>query len=320
MNYRFLMLMAILWLSGCEPIPTDGQQTVTNGANGQTPQPTASRPLAYVTGQAVTGQDLMPPLLEASGGAVLSELVLDRSVAEALKDRGLSLTSEQLEAEKQRVLVTLSDNPDEAARLLNVMRSQRGLGEQRFEAMLRRNAGLRLLVKDDIEIVPALLRQAYDMQHGKRYRVRIIVAQTMNEASELLVRAKAGESFSDLASLHSTDPSAAQGGLLSPISPADPTYPAALRQALPKMKRMDISGLIATDDGFIIMRLDEIIPADDVSYEAALPGLAKQVRLELEAQQMQRTARAMLADAKVVVLDPSLGEAWRNWQQRTRGE
>ncbi len=313
-------MVAVLALVGCETASSPAEQGVSGSWDDRTGATAVSPPIAYVDGQAVTREDLMPTLIEAAGGTALSELALDRLVIEALTERGLALTPELIEQEKAQMLSAMSSDPDEAVRLFNAMRTQRGLGDVRFEAMLRRNAGLRLLVKDEVEVVPALLRQAYEMQHGERYRVRIIVAETLAQASEILELAKAGEPFSDLAAKHSTDASAAQGGLLSPISPIDPTYPAALRQALENMKPTDISELIAVDDRFIIMRLDEVLPADDVSYEAALPGLVRQVRRELEGQLMQRTARSMLAEARVVVLDPALGKAWRSRQDQRRGE
>jgi len=281
----------------------------------------SSKPLAYIDGQSVTANDLMPGLIEAAAGTVLQEMVLDRRISRALDDRGLSLTPDRVTAESELILASLSSDPDEAARLMSQMRSRRGLGEVRYDAMLRRNAGLRLMTREEVKVAPALLRQAYDLQYGERYRLRILVAPSMAEATRLLVLAREGaQAFSELAALHSTDPSAAQGGLLSPISLADATYPSAFRQAIKELKPGGVSNLIAVDDRYIIIRLEEVVPASETSYEAALPGLVKQVRRELEAQAMQQAARALLAEGKVVVLDPALDRAWRHRQQQTRSE
>ncbi len=317
-----ILLLPAMLLIGCEMPSTTGNASASQPPKTQqiAPANSAQRPVAYINGQALTQADLINPLIEAAGGTVLSEIVLDRMIHEKLAAAGLTLTPELIEQEKTLILATLSDDPNEAARLLQTMRSARGMGEQRFQAMLFRNAGLRLLVKDEVELVPTLLRQAYQLQHGERYRVRIIVAGTLAQANALLVRAKAGESFSDLAAMNSIDPSAAQGGLLSPISPHDPTYPSALRQALGKLETGGISDLIATDDHFIIMKLEEKLPADTISYEAALPDLARALRRELEGQRIQQAARALLAEAKVVVLDPALNNSWQAQQQRTQGE
>jgi parvulin-like peptidyl-prolyl isomerase len=282
--------------------------------------PSASRPVAYIAGQTVTDADLLDPLMEAAGGQVLSELVLDRMIRDRLDQRGLELSPGLIQQEKSHMLSTLSADPDEAARLLDIMRRDRGLGERRFESMLYRNAGLRLLVRDDAQVVPALVRQAYELRYGERYRVRIIVADSLTQAGALRDRALSGESFSDLAALNSTDPSAAQGGLLTPINPADSTYPKAMRQVLASMEVGEVSDLIAVDDRFIIMKLDEKLPAVPITYEDARPELERTVLLEVQGQRMQQAARSMLAEAKVVVLEPALNKSWLAQKAKARGE
>lgn len=316
-----IMMLIVPVLTACEAIdpvaPEPGHASKPSPGVARGP---VERPIAYVNGLAVTNLDMKAPLIEAAGGTVLSEVVLDRVIREKLTQANLELTPERIEREKALMLATMSADPNDAARLLEAMQTRRGLGEQRFESMLYRNAGLRLLIQDRVEIVPSLLRQAYELRHGERYRVRIIVAESLQQAGALHDRAESGESFSDLAARHSTDPSAAQGGLLSPINLIDPTYPSALRQALKSLEVGDVSDLIAADDRFIIMKLEEKLPADAISYEGALPQLVRTVRLESEGQLMQQAARAMLTEAKVVVLDPALNKSWRTQQQRTRSE
>ncbi len=304
-------------LLGCETQP----QTAAPPPPANPPRASATRqagPVAYIDGQPITEADLRARLIEAAGGQVLSELVLDKQIRDRLTVAGRQVDDILIEQEKAHMLATLSSDPNEAVRLLNEMRSERGLGEQRFQSMLFRNAGLRALVKDQVEVPDSLLIQAYQLQHGERFRVRIIVADTLTQASDLHVRAAGGQSFADLASLNSTDASAAQGGLLSPISPIDATYPKAMRQALARMPVGGISDLIADDDHFIIMKLEEKLPADTITFEEAKPRLARTVRLELEGQAMQQAARAMLADAKVVVLDPTLNKSWLEQKRKTQ--
>jgi PPIC-type PPIASE domain len=321
MNRQYTVwILTTLLLAGCEIMPPGSDQPGPTDTPQAVSHPQAASPVAYINGKAITDRDLKAPLVEAAGGTVLSELVLDRMIRERLERVSLTLTPEMIEREKSHMLATLSADPDDAVRLLEAMRTRRGLGDQRFESMLYRNAGLRLLVQDEVQIVPQLLRRAYELRYGERYRVRIIVAESMAQTSSLLVRARSGESFSDLASLNSTDPSAAQGGLLSPISPIDMTYPKALRQTLLKLEVGQVSDLIAADDRFIIMKLEETLIADPISFEQVRPELERTVRLEAEGQLMQQAARSMLTEAKVVVLDPALGKSWRAQQERTRSE
>jgi parvulin-like peptidyl-prolyl isomerase len=309
-------------LVGCETPPKATSQPKTAVPAKRTQRaniPATAGPVAYINGQTITHADLRGRLVEAAGGQILSELVLDKMIRDRLVQQGLELGPELIDQEKAHMLSTLSADPNEAVRLLNKMRSDRGLGELRFKSMLYRNAGLRLLVHDDVAVPQNLVRQAYDLSFGERYRVRIIVADTLQKASALRTQATAGEPFADLASLHSTDASAAQGGLLSPISLADNTYPKALRQALASMQVGDISDLIATDDHFIIMKYEEAVPAESTTYEQARADLERTVRLELEGQQMQQAARSMLVAAKVVILEPVLNKSWLTQKAKTGG-
>ncbi len=320
-------LLACL-IFGCEtdPFASDPQPKPadqTSRPQAQTHDPPASNgsgPLAYVAGQPVTDRDLREPLIEAAGGQVLSEIVLDRMVSDRLKQRGMELTADLIDREKSLMLLTLSPDPDEAARLMIDLRSDRGLGERRFASMLYRNAGLRLLIRDDVHVSTRALHQAFRLRYGQRYRVRVIVTDRLADAKTLRSLALAGEAFGELAALHSTDPSAAQGGLLSPISPVDPSYPKALRDALTGLDPGGISDLIAADEHFIIIKLEEIQPADAVEFADVKDDLEQAVRLEAQGQLMLQAARSMLSEAKVVVLDPALDKSWRAEQAKAQSE
>jgi len=310
-----LALLPWILLAGCEM-----DTAVPTAAKSTAPAPAPSRPIAFVSGRAITDLDLKASLYEAAGGQVLAEAVLDRAVRDRLTGRALTVTAEHLDREMTYILATLADDPTQAARLLVDLRAERGLGEQRFEAMLFRNAGLRLLVQDDVQLAPRLVRQAYQLRHGKRYRVRIIVTDSLQQAQALRHRVVQGEPFGELAARHSTDASAAQGGLLSPISTDDLTYPKALLSTLPGLDPGDISDLIAVDQRFMIMKLEEILPADPVAFKDVKAGLERSVRLDAEGQLMRQAARAMLAEATVVVLDPALNKSWRAEQAKTKNE
>ncbi len=294
-------------LVGCQSAPPPAKKNVGPAASRPASAP---RPVAYINARTLSTADLSPSLYEAAGGEVLADLVLDRAVADGLAMRGLVLGAAELEAEKQRLLRSLSDDPNTAARLLEELRTTRGLGAVRFEALLRRNAGLRLLVADRVEVSDAAIRQQYLLRHGPRYRLRLLVTATADEANKLRRRAIEGAAFSDLAAMHSIDPSAAQGGLLSPISPADANYPQAVRNALPRLEAEAISPVLALGDRFAVLKLEDKIEADGVALDDVRDELAAAVQRRNERLLMEQQAREMLAAAEVVVLDPALKSAW----------
>lgn len=342
---RLLPLIVVATLLGCQsgpptpkkspdkagaPHPGAPRDAASDAGEGEA---ASGRPVAYVDARALTDADLRAPLYEAAGGRVLADLVLDRAVAQALADRGLSLEPADLEAEKRRLLETLSDDPDTAARLLGELRITRGLGKVRLEALLRRSAGLRRLVADRVAVTDAAIKRQYLLRHGPRYRVRLLVTATADEASRLRRRAMEGGSFSDLAAMHSIDPSAAQGGLLSPISPADTSYPQAVRNALPKLGEESggrggaggsggageagaVSPVLALGDRFAVLKLEDKIEADGVALDDVRDELVVAVRRRSQRLLMEQQARELLAAAEVVVLDPALKAAWQRHRAR----
>ena len=295
-----------------EAPPGPGRGDVTPAFN----QP--ERPVAYLNGEPLTQHELFATLAEMDGGLALSEVLLDQAVAARLQTEGLPLSTADLAYEREVILGSLSDNEDEAARLLAVMRERRGLGARRYAALLRRNAGLRKLVHSDIAIGEPAIQQAYDLRYGPRYTVRLILCETAAAAQQVRRRSLAGTSFIDLAVQHSTDPSAAQGGLLSPISPADATYPVALREQLPKLstesEEQRLSPVLTLGQRYAVIRLEEVALARGPAIETVRDELAQQVRLRMERLRMEQLARTLVENANVIVLDPTLKESWE--QQR----
>lgn len=346
------MCIFAVWAVGCQPAPTrsapeDSGADQRGVAAGDTERAAASQrgqgrrsrgadrdgPVAYVHGEPVDRDDLIAPLMEAAGGQVLAELVLDHRIAERLEQRGVTLSEADLDAERGRVRDALAEEEDEAARLLTQLRRQRGLGERRFEQFLRRNAGLRKLVAEDVSVDEDAVRQAYRLEYGQRYRVRIIVVERFEEASRLRRKViEHGASFGDLAARHSVDASADRGGLLSPISPDDASYPQSIREVLPELARRAeraaeaddegaragatarLSDVIALEGQFALVWLEEKIEPEPIEFADVRQELEIDVRRRLERGYMRQLARELLGEANVTVLDPVLSESWS--QQR----
>lgn len=312
-TFSILTLLGLLSLPGCQTRSADGRDS-TDSLPGGAAYAQTDRPIAYINGKPVRQAELYRLMAAQVGGEALAEVALDRLIAQRLAERAVELDDSAIQAERQMLLLGLSADADQAVALLGQMRAQRGLNDERFTALLRRNAGLRALVRDDIQVPDSAVRQAYDVAYGPRYRVRLLIAETLPDARTARQAALEGADFSDLAYRLSTDVSRAQGGLLSPISPADATYPKAIRDALPALKTdtpaTRLSPILAIDAGFALLYLEAIIPARETAYEAVEPDLRRGVRLQLERVRMQQLARSLLERANVIVLDPVLQPGW----------
>jgi parvulin-like peptidyl-prolyl isomerase len=284
---------------------------------------TNQTPAAYIDGNVVTRDEIYQRMLPEHGGDVLAEIVLDRAVTRRLAQEDIGLTESDLNAERDLLLASLDTDPDQAARLLQTMRDRRGMNGRRFDATLKRNAGLRALVRSDIDVNEAAIRQAYAFRFGPRYRVRLIVTDDLDTLNAVRRQALQGTSFTDLAIEHSTDASASQGGLLSPISPADSTYPKAIRDALPKLgtqRPIDrVSPVIALDAEYALLYLEETItPQDTPEIDAVRAELTEAVRGEVELIRMRQLARSLIEQADVVTLDPVLEQSWQRQKSGIR--
>ncbi len=267
------------------------------------------------------GEELRGAAAGAAGGAVLRELVLDRLIARELSVRGVTVTDEAVQSEKRYLAVTLaretSASPDQIEQLVAAMRQSRNLGGIRFEQLLRRSAGLRALVAPDVTVTDDELRAAYEVRHGVKYRCRVILVETEQEAERIRSELAGGTvgldvRFAEAAALRSRDPSASRGGLSEPMSPSEGAYPAAVRAALGRLKPGEVSPVIVADGRFALLLLVETIPADGVTFEAAEAEVREAVRRRNERVAMDDTALRLLRVARVVIPDRALDWSWAN--------
>lgn len=309
-------MMTVGWvclLVGCQtglPGTVESRADRQSAEGGGSAVASEGQPAALIGGQPVSWASLRPVMVEAGGGQALSERVVSVLAKRRLAQRGLSLTPELVDAEKARFLATIDDDPDRAQRILTQLRVVRGLGDDRFTQTLERNAALRLMVQDQVQVTPAAIEQMYELRYGKRYEARIITVDTLAKAGEIVRRARGGQSFIDLAARESTDVSRAQGGLMPLVSPADPTFPQSIRSAVERMTPGQISEPIALEAGFAVLRLERIDEGSSPPMDRVREQLEAAARLEIEQILMQQLLRSMLRDAEVIVLDRDLRAGW----------
>jgi parvulin-like peptidyl-prolyl isomerase len=269
-----------------------------------------ARPAALVEGHVLDWGEIRPLLSEAAGADVLGEVILDRRLGPALDEAGIVVSSKEVDAERALFYGTLSDDPNVAARLARQLRSRQGLGPQRLAMLLRRNAGMRALVRDRVEVTDEALRRMYEIIHGPRRQARLMVLPTLVDAQTAIDRVGAGEPFADVAVELSTDSSAARGGLLEPISRADPRYPQALREALWALMPGELSRPVFLGESYAVLILMHTIDGDGAEFGTVRPQLERQVRLNQERILMDDLARQLLTEANITIIDNEIKWSW----------
>ena len=278
-----------------------------------------ARPAALIDGRAVSWGELRPLLNEAVGGKVLYEVLLDRVLAEAAVEAGLTITDRDLETERQLFYRTLDPDPDQAARIARSYREREGLLRTRFERLLRRNATLRALVRHDVTVSETSVQRMFDSVYGPKRQGRIIVVASLADAQVVLTLLDEGRLFADVAVERSTDASAARGGLLEPISVFDARYDQALRDALWSLEPNTVSEPILLERNYaILMPLHTIEPVEEIAYQVVREEMADLVRLEQERILMDRQARRLVRDVRVTIIDEALAESWKTSRNTRR--
>ncbi|MBC6953740.1 MAG: peptidylprolyl isomerase [Leptolyngbya sp. PLA2] len=286
-------------------------------------QPTAvERPPVMVEGEPVSWDEMRAILSEAAGAAAVEEVALTRIVEAEFGRRGLQLTEADLRRERElveRSLAAEGAGSEAASELLSRIRRSRGLGPTRFEGLLRRNAMLRQLVQGEVEITEEQVRTAHAVRHGPRCRARIIVVASEREAAQARSRVEGAAdrraAFIEEAVSRSSDASGPRGGLLEPISPADPAYPVSVRRALDALRPGELSPVVALESGYALLLLEERTEGDGTAIEAVRGELERLLRLRQERVLMDRTASQMVETARITVFDPSLEWSWRTRRQ-----
>ncbi len=295
-----------------------GAATGETGSDFVTSTLIDARPAALVDGTIVDWGEMRPLLNEAAGAVILEEVILDRMLIAELARTGHAVTDRDMERERDLFYRTLSTDPDVAARLARELRIRQGLGRRRLKRLLHRNASLRALVADNVVISEEAIVQTHQILHGPTRRARLMVLPTLAAAQAALNRVRDGEFFGDVAVDVSTDASASRGGLLAPISRADPTYPQVMRDVLWGLDPGEASTPILLAQQYAVLMLVEEIDGDGITLEETRVEMEQQVRLSQQRLLMDQKARQLLTEASVTVIDAALKDSWDDRAVRTR--
>lgn len=342
------LLFAAILLTGCGGDTPRAAGTAQPLSSKAVAALDAARPVALIDGEPIAWAEVLPLLGENAGGAVVQEIVLDRRLARQMAEQRVTFPNGEaaaVAAERALFVRTLKQadkasssgiptTADEAERLLNAVRQNRGLGEQRFAALLRRSAMLRALVQDEVQLTEEAVQAQFAIRYGEKHRCRIIVTPTQAQAASVLAMLQPAVSsgdpvglasaFGDQAVLQSTDPSARPSGLLpgrgmiEPFSVLDPAYPEVIRQSVKSLKIGQLSQILALNQGYAILLLESI--------DAAAPAILPDVRTELEIDLRTRLERIrmdalvtrLLAQPGVTIMDRSVNWSYENLARPSR--
>ncbi|MCC5822576.1 MAG: peptidylprolyl isomerase [Phycisphaerales bacterium] len=318
----FWVIIVVAWGPGCA---SGGAASVPSARAGGDREPEraglalerAGDRAVVIDGSTIGWASLRSALAELGGAIVLEEFALDRALEREAARRGITVDEAAIRAEERALMDELSTGAGEnRAAVLAEVRRSRGLGPTRYEALLRRNALLRALVRDTAAPSEEEIELARRLAFGETRRVRLFVSNSESVATgarSAVVGAPAeGRSwvFAERAAAGSSHPSAARGGLIERFHPDDPAYPGILGRAARALEPGGVSPVLATAAGYAVVMVEAVEPGRQATA-AETERVERRVRQRKERLAMERLARELVDRARVSPVDPDLARAWR---------
>lgn len=311
------MVLVVLSLPACSGPATYSGSNST--ASVSTQSPTSPQIIALIQGVPITRAQIESDLFERAGTQALLDLILDRQLERELTLRQQELTQSDLANEESLFVRTIDaiDADAPSYQLLENLKSSRGLGPDRYQRMIRRNATLRKLIANQAIPTQSEIQLATRIAFGPKYQIRLFVSDFQRAASALIEQLDSSSKesqrwiFADACATQSIHPSASRGGLILDLSLDDPGYPQVLTIALKDTQPGDRTRVLATDSGFVVALVESISPALEPSQQQ-IQSIHDQLISRKQRLEMQRLADDLVASAQVTVMDRSLNWAWSN--------
>ncbi len=287
-----------------EPVPAPSPPPARGKVDGPV--------MAYVNGQPIAMATLRELLLTGYGPGVAQQLIANEVVAQEARRAGVTITEEDLAAQHARTLAEMFPNVPAGAqreRLLDQLLARNRVAREQWRLTMRRNALLRRLAAERVQVAEEDLRAAYQRRVQRKVEVQHIQTATLADAQKVLRELAAGADFTAMVTKYSIGPSASNGGLLAPFGAKDSGTPPALREAALAMTRVgEVSDPIQVGTAFHILKLVRTIEPEGVTFEAVKDALASEVREEKLRALQQDMLQILIRGAKVQYVNPVLRE------------
>jgi len=286
--------------------------------------------VAVVNGRPIPHRDLIDLLLRSHGVIVLEQLIGLNLAEAAAAERGLSVGQTDVDREYDRALRHLAEplssttsapfDRQSAERLLETVLAQRNVSPEEFDLVIRRNAFLRKIAEAETVVTDQQLHQEYERRYGERVQVRHIQLATLAEVERVRERLAAGEGFGEMARRYSANKSsAAELGLLAPISAGEEDVPALLRQVAFSLNVGDVSDAVRIGEWFHLIKLEALLAPEAVEFEEVRTELEVGLRERLADSAMSGVFEKLFRAATIEVHEPLLKAAFeRKHSDRTR--
>lgn len=243
-----------------------------------TPQPPQHDIMALVNGQDINRQQLAQACIERYGEDVLESLVNKQLIEHHCRNRGVTITSADIEEEVDRTAKRFKLDREQ---WLTLLEKERGVKAEEYKRdILWPTIALRKLAGSEITVSQEDFRKAYESRFGPMVRVRLIVVTDSKRAEQLQRELTARpDDFARVAMQESQDVNSASiGGLIQPIRlhTGDPM----IEQAAFSLKPGEVSSVLQVGNQFALIKCEGHVPPRQVAVEEVRGSLEEQIKEE----------------------------------------
>ncbi|MCY2946454.1 MAG: peptidylprolyl isomerase [Planctomycetota bacterium] len=251
--------------------------TQIGGSNPQSDY--SSRVVAFVYDSVpITREELGEYLIQRMGSERIEALVNKRIIEIECKKVQIEVTEAEVEAALEEDLAGL--NVDRKVFVDRVLKGYKKTLLEWKEDVLRPKLMLGKLVKSRVKVTEADLKRAFDAYHGEKVDCRIIMWEKGSEKAAMSDYAKIRDSEDEFARAAKNQKSptlASAGGKIRPLS-RNTTGNEDLEKAAFSLQPGEVSALVGTPEGLVVIKCDNRVPSDTtVNFEAMRPKLTKEV-------------------------------------------
>jgi hypothetical protein len=264
------------------------------------------RPLAYIYDGVPVTQEEFGKFLMDRGGADKLELFVNKRIIEAEAERRkITVTKTEMEAalddDLQGMVVNRSD-------FIKVVLPKYGKTLYEWmEDVVRPRLLLTKMLRDEVKVEDKDLKIQFERLHGEKRRVQMILwpetyDKNMRDKLWDKIRGNADE-FNSEATKQPNPALASVKGEISPISRHLPAEDKTVEDEAFKLKVGEVSVPIKTAQGFVVLKLNEVIPPNDkVTFETEKAKLYKAAFEERIAQEIPKKFAELKAMARPKLL------------------
>jgi len=213
--------------------------------------------VATVNGEKITKNTLYNNMVKTSGTNALNSLINEKLVSQKLKEAGLTITDEDVQAELDRIIKDFGSEEEFAM----MLESYYGIPLDVYKQEIRVQAMLRKLLEPQTNVTDEEISQYYEENkdqfvEGEQVRASHILVKTREEAEAILAELKAGADFAETAKAKSTDTASAEkGGDLDFFGRG--TMDTAFEEAAFALEVGEMSDIVESSFGYHIIKVTD---------------------------------------------------------------